>query len=618
MKTMFKITLGKKIFILVFMSFVLIQVLNVTLDFHREKSHIYTQNDNIYNIDALSQQLSILYTQKYNDLNSSFYEGIEQTLEAEDGYKIDSVFVLNPDLDMVYNLREQNVPYLTLRNENEGITTYLQINLSQISIDQQKQIENILRKQVENNQLPVNIAFTGYDSQNNSNVSMKIDDISYLSIDKQIFLNHRQNNEKIYTMYFETYESANCLLSAQGLYLDEYDDFHEDNYQKHDGIVRDYVSSLFPQYGETFSSGVGGVEEKDGTLYSIHCKPLISKNAKPIENSEYGDYDVQDVDGYLVFYTYDLNAIGRITHQVIYSKMIIYIISFIVCIMISLLISYILTRRIKKMSQATLSIANNNFDIHLNEKSKDELGVLSHNINQMSQQLKITIQQLNDEIEYVKKLEGMRKEFIANFTHEIKTPLSIINGYIELIEAGKDDLKKQQYLSAIHQEIEHINQLIMAMLDLSRLESGKVELHKEDIDLEDLLMSIVENFAPVLKKKHIHVVMEDEFPHIQGDFKELKIVFQNFMSNAIKHTPQDGHIYLNYENGILKFENEGHHLSDEQIDKIWDTYVSGDRHGTGLGLAICRAILDLHGFSYCVINSEKGVQFQIHIKDNEI
>lgn len=606
MKTMFKMTLGKKIFILVFMSFVLIQVLNVTLDFHREKSHIYTQNDNIYNIDVLSQQLSILYNQKYNDLNSSFYEDIEQTLEAEDGYKIDSVFVLNPDLEMVYNLREHNTPYLTLRNEKDGITTYLQINLSQISIDQQKQIENILRKHVENNQLPVNIAFTGYDSQNNSNVSMKIDDISYLSIDKQIFLNHRQNNEKIYTMYFETYESANCLLSAQGLYLDEYDDFHEDNYQKHDGIVCDYVSSLFPQYGETFSSGVGGVEEKEDTIYSIHCMPLISKDAKPIENSEFGDYDVQDVDGYLVFYTYDLNAIGRITHQVIYSKMIIYIISFIVCIMISLLISYILTRRIKKMSQATLSIANNDFDIHLNEKSKDELGVLSHNINQMSQQL-------NDEIEYVKQLEGMRKEFIANFTHEIKTPLSIINGYIELIEARKDDDKKQQYLSAIHQEIEHINQLIMAMLDLSRLESGKVELHKEDIDLEDLLMSIVETFAPILKKKHIHVVMEDEFPHIQGDIKELQTVFQNFMSNAIKHTSQNGHIYIKYHQGILSFENEGKPLSHEQKETIWDTYVSSDRQGTGLGFAICRSILELHGFQYDVCNSEKGVEFQIHI-----
>nr|WP_240924478.1 HAMP domain-containing sensor histidine kinase [Massilimicrobiota sp. SW1139] len=293
--------------------------------------------------------------------------------------------------------------------------------------------------------------------------------------------------------------------------------------------------------------------------------------------------------------------------------MIIYVISFIVCIVISLLISYILTRRIKKINQCTLAIANNDFDIHLNEKSKDELGVLSHNINQMSQQLKTTIQQLNDEIEYVKKLEGMRKEFIANFTHEIKTPLSIINGYIELIEAGKDDLKKQQYLSAIHQEIEHINQLIMAMLDLSRLESGHVELHKEDIDLEDLLMSIVETFAPILKKKHIHVVMEDEFPHIQGDIKELQTVFQNFMSNAIKHTPQNGHIYIKYHQGILSFENEGKPLSHEQKETIWDTYVSSDRQGTGLGLAICRSILELHGFQYDVCNSEKGVEFQIHI-----
>lgn len=612
MRKILRWTLGKKIFILILLCFSLIQVLNVTLDFHREKSHIYTQNDNIYNIDVLSQQLSILYNQKYNDLNSSFYEDIEQTLEAKDGYKIDSVFVLNPDFEMVYNQREQNKTYLTLRNEYEEYITILIFDLSQISLDEQKQMENILREHVDDYFLTIDIASPTYDLVGN-NVSMTIEDLSYLSINGQIFLDHRQNNEKIHTMHFESYESANCLLSAQGLYLDEYDDSHEDNYQKHDAFIRDCVSSMFPQQGETFSSDISSLEEKDGTLYSIHSIPLISKNAKPVEADMYEEYDVQDVDGYLVFYTHELNAISRITQQVIYSKMIIYVISFIVCIVISLLISYILTRRIKKINQCTLAIANNDFDIHLNEKSKDELGVLSHNINQMSQQLKTTIQQLNDEIEYVKKLEGMRKEFIANFTHEIKTPLSIINGYIELIEAGKDDLKKQQYLSAIHQEIEHINQLIMAMLDLSRLESGHVELHKEDIDLEDLLMSIVETFAPILKKKHIHVVMGDEFPHIQGDIKELQTVFQNFMSNAIKHTPQNGHIYIKYHQGILSFENEGKHLSHEQKETIWDTYVSSDRQGTGLGLAICRSILELHGFQYDVCNSEKGVKFQIHI-----
>lgn len=612
MRKILRWTLGKKIFILILLCFSLIQVLNVTLDFHREKFHAYSKINNMYNVNEMCEQLSVLYSQKYDELNPSFYEEISQSLKTEDGYKIESVFVLNLDFEMVYNQREQNKTYLTLRNEYEEYITILIFDLSQISLDIQKQMENILREHVDDYFLTIDIASPTYDLVGN-NVSMTIEDLSYLSVNGQVFLDHRQNDEKIHTMHFESYESANCFLSAQGFYLDEYDNSHEDNYQKHDAFITDCVSSMLPQQGEGFSSGESSLEEKDGTLYSIHCKPLISKNAKPIENSEFGDYDVQDVDGYLVFYTYDLNAIGRITHQVIYSKMIIYIISFIVCIMISLLISYILTRRIKKMSQATLSIANNDFDIHLNEKSKDELGVLSHNINQMSQQLKTTIQQLNDEIEYVKKLEGMRKEFIANFTHEIKTPLSIINGYIELIEAGKDDDKKQQYLSAIHQEIKHINQLIMAMLDLSRLESGKVELHKEDIDLEDLLMSIVETFAPILKKKHIHVVMGDEFPHIQGDFKELKIVFQNFMSNAIKHTPQNGHIYIKYHQGILSFENEGKPLSHEQKETIWDTYVSSDRQGTGLGLAICRSILELHGFQYDVCNSEKGVEFQIYI-----
>ena len=149
MKTMFKMTLGKKIFILVFMSFVLIQVLNVTLDFHREKFHAYSKINNMYNVNEMCEQLSVLYSQKYDELNPSFYEEISQSLKTEDGYKIESVFVLNPDFEMVYNQREQNKTYLTLRNEYEEYITILIFDLSQISLDMQKQMENILREHVD-------------------------------------------------------------------------------------------------------------------------------------------------------------------------------------------------------------------------------------------------------------------------------------------------------------------------------------------------------------------------------------------------------------------------------------------------------------------------------------
>lgn len=195
---------------------------------------------------------------------------------------------------MVYNQREQNKTYLTLRNEYEEYITILIFDLSQISLDEQKQMENILREHVDDYFLTIDIASPTYDLVGN-NVSMTIEDLSYLAINGQIFLDHRQNNEKIHTMHFESYESANCLLSAQGLYLDEYDDSHEDNYQKHDAFIRDCVSSMFPQQGETFSSGISSLEEKDGTLYSIHSIPLISKNAEPVEADMYEEYDVQDV-----------------------------------------------------------------------------------------------------------------------------------------------------------------------------------------------------------------------------------------------------------------------------------------------------------------------------------
>jgi len=232
----------------------------------------------------------------------------------------------------------------------------------------------------------------------------------------------------------------------------------------------------------------------------------------------------------------------------------------------------------------------------------------------MSQRLKLTIQQLNDEIEHVKQLESVRKEFIANFTHEIKTPLAIINGYIELIEETKDDQKKSIYLEAINQETDKINQLILAMLDLSRLESGQVELHIQELDLEDILTTIIESFASLLEKKQIQVVMTGEYSTIEADLFEMELVIKNLISNAIKHTPQNGHIYICYENQTLFIENEGEHLSDKQKEKIWDTYVSSDREGTGLGLAICKTVLDLHGFSYDVHNTERGVSFQVNLK----
>lgn len=286
-----------------------------------------------------------------------------------------------------------------------------------------------------------------------------------------------------------------------------------------------------------------------------------------------------------------------------------YILSIVFAFGVSYLFERMISRRIYVINQGIKAIDNNCFDIILEEHTHDEFGILSHNINLMSHKMKKTIEQLSAEVENVKKLESVRKEFIANFTHEIKTPLGIINGYIELIEETNDSMKKEQYLKAIEEECQRINELVLGMLKLSRLESGKVELKRENRDMEDIVSSTIDSFTSLLAQKRIQIIMEAESITLSVDPFEIQIVIQNFLSNAIKNTPQFGHIYIKYQDNKIYIENEGSHISQSQMSSIWDTYVSGDREGTGLGLAICKTILDLHAFHYGVENTEKGVQF---------
>lgn len=297
-----------------------------------------------------------------------------------------------------------------------------------------------------------------------------------------------------------------------------------------------------------------------------------------------------------------------VANKIFELKGFVYLSAFITVIFVSLLISYMLTRRIKKIEKTTHLIADNQFDLTLKEKPRDELGDLSHSINIMSQKLKHTMEQLNQEIERVKQLESLRKEFINQFTHEMKTPLGIINGYSELLDEAQSDEEKEKYIHLINKETEKINKLIKSMLDLSRLEANKVELQLEDIDLEDIVTEIVDEYEVLLMKKEAKVNVSAFKTHIQADKELIKTVIQNFMSNAVKHVHEKGHINICIDEGV-KIYNEGEHIPDENLDTIWYTFVTHDQQGSGLGLAICQSILELHDFEYGVMNKDDGVEF---------
>lgn len=310
-----------------------------------------------------------------------------------------------------------------------------------------------------------------------------------------------------------------------------------------------------------------------------------------------------------IFYDFQSGGRNQLRNDLIKDNFPLLLGGFLFIVLFSYLISYMTTRRIKEIDRVAMEITNNNFDGILDTKGHDELSSLSNHINMMSSNLKRNIDALNLEIEQVKKMEQLRKEFIAQFTHEIKTPLAIINGNIDLLENVDDEIKKEKYIEVINKEIAHINDLILQMLDLSRLEAKAITLDKQKIDLRELTEDIIDDYEQLFMNKKLKIEIQGENVNLFGDRKRIAMVIQNYLSNAIKHADYESTIIIKITQGEFSVENKGKQIEKNRMDTIWESFVSDDQKGTGLGLAIVRNILELHEMSYGVHNLEDGVEF---------
>lgn len=235
------------------------------------------------------------------------------------------------------------------------------------------------------------------------------------------------------------------------------------------------------------------------------------------------------------------------------------------------------------------------------------------------QQATAEVRQLQTALHYVQNAEMKRREMISNITHELKTPLAIIHSYAEGLKDGIAADKQEQYLNVVLEETERMDSMVLEMLDLSRLEAGKVRLSADRFSLLGLTRSIFNRLAPVAAEKDLQIQfdMVEEF-EITADESRIGQVVTNFATNAIKYTPEGGNIwikvYRHREQTILCLENECEPLPDEVLSKVWDSFyrmeTSHTTKGTGLGLSIAKAIIELHGGTVGVQNTSSGVEFR--------
>ncbi len=583
MKRIFKITLFKKIFIIIFLGLLCVEGFHVYLDFQETARSVAESYMTDLTIDKLLE-LNYQLTNKYKEVeDSQFINLVKNTFQESPGYNA----VVNTKNEIVYDdfLSYETNQYILLTNKKDAEDVEM-IQLDQLYNHQIQQLNKYIRQSYQEDNCK---KFTVY-------LSKSQDKITYLKINQLELINIESHLIKEYSLneYISEELNYNHALSTGDAYLLDYEDIK----QKSRKIIKKQLKS----HNHGYSGKVNADYYLDGNnLYIISAI-----------YDQYPKQTNQTVGLIKIDYVYHSEDIFMdIFETTILAKQKVYILAFMMTLFISIIISYMLTRRIKKIDQSTQQITNNNFNIKLNEKPNDELGTLSKNINIMSQQLKSTIEQLNQEIAKVKELESLRKDFVNQFTHEMKTPLGIINGYSELIDETDNEEDINRYLDIIHKETTKINQLIQSMLNLSRLESGKVELHRENIDLEDLVTEIIDEYEILLMKKNVKIQMNVIDKNINADKKQLSIVIHNFINNAIKHVAINGRIVIKINKGLYVY-NDGEKILADQFNHIWYTFVTYDQQGSGLGLAICKSILELHEFNVGVENKDNGVEFYFY------
>ncbi|NLW56525.1 MAG: HAMP domain-containing protein [Firmicutes bacterium] len=270
-------------------------------------------------------------------------------------------------------------------------------------------------------------------------------------------------------------------------------------------------------------------------------------------------------------------------------------------------------------------------------KTGDELDELGESINSLSVQLESSIanlrkanEKLQQEVERERRIDEMRKEFISNVSHELKTPIALIQGYAEGLKLNviEDDESKNFYCDVIRDEAAKMNRMVKQLLELARIESGSIPLARVNFNLSHFLTKVLEKKALLFQEKAIRLETEiEEGLFVNADPDLTEQVINNYLSNALNHVNDFRIIRVRARRWPGKTRvsvyNTGEHLPENELDKIWISFYKIDKArtredgGTGLGLSIVRAIQEAHGNAYGVNNIAGGVEFWFELDNTD-
>lgn len=288
-----------------------------------------------------------------------------------------------------------------------------------------------------------------------------------------------------------------------------------------------------------------------------------------------------------------------------------------------------ITEPITELSTLSRRMSELDFDARYTRGGEDEIGILGNNFNLMSERLEKTISELKQannellkDIEQKEKMEDMRNEFLGNVSHELKTPLALIQGYAEGLKEGvSDDPESREfYCDVIMDEASKMNRMVKNLLTLNQLEFGNEKVEFERFDVSGLVQGVIQSCEILIQQADAKVEFIGEHPVcVWADEFKTEQVIRNYLTNAIHHVDHERRIEVKViskgDTVRVSVFNSGNPIPPEDLDKLWDKFYKVDKAhtreygGNGIGLSIVKAIMESFHQKYGVRNFDNGVEF---------
>lgn len=396
----------------------------------------------------------------------------------------------------------------------------------------------------------------------------------------------------------------------------------------------DYLTNLESKSYE-YGLCVEVLNENEGTVYNAMYKGCLLRPGKEnnrvirIKNSLYNseekiskltllapEYDIRSIlygvrmnDGNYLFLNTTLENIES-TSQLLQGQL-----KYITLgvLLLSLLIAYFLSRQITKpiinITNKAKKMGAGNFDIQFEKNNIKELDELSETLNNANSELRQT--------------DELRRDLMANVSHDLKTPLTMIKAYAEMIKdiSHDDSKKREEHLNIIINESERLNILVNDILELSKMRSKKDELEIKEFDLVKEINNIIHSYSIIKETlEYEFIVNAPNKCIVKGDVKKINQVVYNLINNAVNYTGKDNKVFINVDEDKNKvrvsIKDTGKGIKKEDLNNIWNRYYKSDKNhqrnvvGTGLGLAIVKEILESHKYEYGInTKRNRGTEF---------